>query len=91
MQKYCSFILLGSLLAGLPALSYSEVIESVSFNPSRFGQYERLTVSEEVDLKGGLSTTNLNVTSAGVVSMTVSKPLGDTTAFYVPTVDAVEW
>ena len=70
--------------------SYSEVIESVSFNPSRFGQYERLTVSEEVDLKGGLSTTNLNVTSAGVVSMTVSKPLGDTTAFYVPTVDAVE-
>ena len=68
----------------------AEVIESVSFNPSRFGQYERLTVSEEADLKGGLSTTNLNVTSAGVVSMTVSKPLGDTTAFYVPTVDAVE-
>lgn len=65
-----------------------EVIESVSFNPSRFGQYERLTVSEEVDAKGGLSTTNMNVSSAGTVSMNVRRPLDDQTAYYFPTVDA---
>lgn len=68
----------------------AEVIESVSFNPSRFGQYERLTVSEEVDAKGGLSTTNLNVSSAGTVDMNVQRPLDDNTAYYFPTVDAVE-
>ena len=87
MQKKIFPVVLCLLSAS--ALS-AEVIESVSFNPSRFGQYERLTVSEEADLKGGLSTTNLNVMSAGAVSMTVSKPLADKTAFYVPTVDAIE-
>lgn len=75
-------VLSASVLSG-------EVIETVSFNPSRFGQYERLTVSEEADLKGGLSATNLNVASGGSVDVNVSKPLSDTTAFYVPTVDGV--
>lgn len=87
MMRNLIFSVLGLFLL---TASNAEVIESVSFNPSRFGQYERLTVSESADLKGGLSATNLNVSSAGSVDVTVNKPLSDTTAFFVPEVDAVQ-
>lgn len=73
----------------LTAVSYAEIIESVSFNPSRFGQYERLVVSESAHFRGGLSATNMNVGSGTGVTVNVARPLADHTAFNIPTVDAV--
>lgn len=71
------------------AVSFAEIIESVSFNPSRFGQYERLVVSETASLRGGLAATNMNVASGSGVTMTVNKPLANNTAYQLPVVDAI--
>ena len=47
----------------------AEVIQSVNFNPARFGQYERLKVSEKATLKGGLKAQSMRVHSAGTINL----------------------
>ena len=58
---------LSLLLVGVSA--QAEVIQSVNFNPARFGQYERLKVSEQANLKGGLKAKSMQVQSAGTVDL----------------------
>ena len=48
---------LSLLLVGVSA--QAEVIQSVNFNPARFGQYERLKVSEQANFKGGLKAKSM--------------------------------
>ena len=58
---------LSLLLVGVSA--QAEVIQSVNFNPARFGQYERLKVSEKATLKGGLKAQSMRVHSAGTINL----------------------
>ena len=58
---------LSLLLVGVSA--QAEVIQSVNFNPARFGQYERLKVSERATLKGGLKAHSMRVHSAGTINL----------------------
>lgn len=58
---------LSLLLVGVSARA--EVIQSVNFNPARFGQYERLKVSEKATLKGGLKAQSMRVHSAGTINL----------------------
>ena len=58
---------LSLLLVGVSA--QAEVIQSVNFNPARFGQYERLKVSERATLKGGLKAQSMRVHSAGTINL----------------------
>ena len=58
---------LSLLLVGVSA--WAEVIQSVNFNPARFGQYERLKVSEKATLKGGLKAQSMRVHSAGTINL----------------------
>lgn len=48
----------------------AEVVSSVSFNPSRMGEYTYLKVSDTANLKGGLNTDVLNMSSNGTISFT---------------------
>ena len=48
----------------------AETVSSVSFNPSRMGEYTYLKVADKANLKGGLNATTLNISSGGTVSMT---------------------
>lgn len=58
---------LSLLLVGVSA--QAEVIKSVNFNPARFGQFERLKVSEKATLKGGLKAQSMRVHSAGTINL----------------------
>lgn len=62
-------ILTTGLCLALASIGGAEVIQSVNFNPARFGQYERLKVSEQANLKGGLKAKSMQVQSAGTVDL----------------------
>ena len=67
----------------------AEVIQSVNFNPARFGQYERLKISEQATLKGGLSANAMRVQSGGTVTLTASPSAGqDRLAYDIIKLDA---
>lgn len=53
------------------SLCAAETIKTVNFNPSRFGKYEKLKISEKASFKGGLETNAMTVqaSSAGQVNM----------------------
>ena len=57
------------LLVSAP-LCHAEIISSVSFNPSRMGEYTYLKITDKANLKGGLNATTMNINSGGTVTMT---------------------
>ncbi len=63
-------LLTTGLCLTLASIGGAEVIRSVNFNPARFGQYERLKISEQATLKGGLSAQSMRVNAAGTVTLT---------------------
>ena len=65
MKKFIFGLLL--MVCSFPTLA--EVVSSVSFNPSRMGEYTYLKVTDKANLKGGLDTPVLNIQSGGTVSM----------------------
>lgn len=67
MKKLFSLLL---ILTGVTVLLQAETVSSVSFNPSRMGEYTYLKVADKANLKGGLNATTLNISSGGTVSMT---------------------
>lgn len=62
-------ILTTGLCLALASIGGAEVIQSVNFNPARFGQYERLKVSEQANFKGGLKANSMQVQSAGTIDL----------------------
>ena len=62
-------ILTTGLCLALASIGGAEVIQSVNFNPARFGQYERLKISEKANLKGGLKANSMQVQSAGTIDL----------------------
>lgn len=62
-------ILTTGLCLALASIGGAEVIQSVNFNPARFGQYERLKVSEQANFKGGLKAKSMQVQSAGTIDL----------------------
>ena len=62
-------ILTTGLCLALASIGGAEVIQSVNFNPARFGQYERLKVSEQANLKGGLKAKSMQVQSSGTIDL----------------------
>ena len=61
MKQFLTLLLLTSTLS-----AWGEaVISSVNFNPSRLGEYQRLVVTREATLPGGLETKELTVKSGG--------------------------
>ena len=62
-------ILTTGLCLALASIGGAEVIQSVNFNPARFGQYERLKVSEQANFKGGLKAKSMQVQSAGTIEL----------------------
>ncbi len=69
-------ILTTGLCLALASIGGAEVIQTVNFNPARFGQYERLKVSEKATLQGGLSANSMQVQSAGTVTLTATPSAG---------------
>ena len=57
------------LLVSAP-LCHAEIISSVSFNPSRMGEYTYLKITDKANLKGGLNAATMNINSGGTVTMT---------------------
>lgn len=53
------------------SLCAAEAIKTVNFNPSRFGKYEKLKVSEKATFKGGLEANAMSVqaSNGGAVNM----------------------
>ncbi len=47
----------------------AETISSVSFNPSRIGEYNYLKIADEATFKGGLSAPAVNISSGGTVAL----------------------
>ena len=74
---------LSLLLVGVSA--QAEVIQSVNFNPARFGQYERLKVSEQANLKGGLKAKSMQVQSAGTIDLNATPSTGQVNLAYLIT------
>ena len=62
-------ILTTGLCLALASIGGAEVIQSVNFNPARFGQYERLKISEKANLKGGLKAKSMQVQSSGTIDL----------------------
>lgn len=62
-------ILLGCLLL-LPALGFGEVVSSISYNPSRMGEYNYLKVADSATLRGGLSTPRMDIATSGTITVT---------------------
>lgn len=60
--------MLGLFLFAAVAVS-AETVSSVSFNPSRLGNFEKLKISNSATLRGGLQVDNLNI--GGAPSQTV--------------------
>ena len=69
-------LLTTGLCLTLASIGGAEVIRSVNFNPARFGQYERLKISEQATLKGGLSAQSMRVNAAGTVTLTQTPSSG---------------
>ena len=68
MKQFLTLLLLTSTLS-----AWGEaVISSVNFNPSRLGEYQRLVVTREATLPGGLETKELTVKSGGEVNMIIN-------------------
>ena len=63
-------ILLFCLSLFLSVPSFAEIISSVSFNPSRMGEYTYLKITDKANLKGGLNAATMNINSGGTVTMT---------------------
>ncbi len=59
-------ILLGLMFCA--ASAPAEVVESVSFNPSRLGQFERLKISDQLSAPGGVQSSRVTVRSGGRVT-----------------------
>ena len=62
---YVFLLLLGPSLC----VHGAETVSSVSFNPSRMGEYTYLKVADKANLKGGLKTPQMNVSVGGTVSV----------------------
>lgn len=60
-------ILLGMVLCA--ASAPAEVVESVSFNPSRLGQFERLKISDRLNAPGGVQSSRMTVNSGNRVAV----------------------
>ncbi len=60
-------ILLGMVLCA--ASASAEVVESVSFNPSRLGQFERLKISDRLNAPGGVQSSRMTVHSGNRVAV----------------------
>lgn len=60
-------ILLGMVLCA--ASAPAEVVESVSFNPSRLGQFERLKISDRLNAPGGVQSSRMTVHSGNRVAV----------------------
>lgn len=68
MKQFLTLLLLTSTLS-----AWGEaVISSVNFNPSRLGEYQRLVVTREATLPGGLETKELTVKSGREVNMIIN-------------------
>lgn len=67
-MKRIILVLIGAVL-GVAAYA-AETVSSVSFNPSRMGEYTYLKVSDKVTLLGGLEAATVNIASGGTVTMT---------------------
>lgn len=50
-------------------MAMAEVIDAVSFNPSRLGRYEHLKVTEKLDSPGGVLTQAVTLQSGGTVTL----------------------
>ena len=61
----------------------AEIISSVSFNPSRMGEYTYLKVADKASLKGGLNAATMNISSGGTVTMNADS---SSRIYEVPTV-----
>lgn len=66
-MKTFAIALLG-LLCAAPC-ARAELLDTVTFNPARLGQYERLKVSDALTSPGGVQTQSLTVSSSGTVSV----------------------
>ena len=78
-------ILTTGLCLALASIGGAEVIQSVNFNPARFGQYERLKVSEQANLKGGLKAKSMQVQSAGTIDLNATPSTGQVNLAYLIT------
>ncbi len=57
------------LVLGLTVPAVAEIVSTVSFNPSRIGEYTQLKISRDANFKGGLDATTMNVNTGGTVTM----------------------
>ena len=78
-------ILTTGLCLALASIGGAEVIQSVNFNPARFGQYERLKVSEQANFKGGLKAKSMQVQSAGTIDLNATPSTGQVNLAYLIT------
>ncbi|GEM_PF-5449502 len=77
MKKFLILIFLTTTLS-----AWGEaVISSVNFNPSRLGEYQRLVVTREATLPGGLGTKELTVKSRGQVDMIINHDTTSSTPY----------
>ncbi len=61
----------------------AEIVSSISFNPSRMGEYTYLKVADRANLRGGLRTDSLNISSGGTVSVNADS---SSRVYEIPTV-----
>ena len=78
-------ILTTGLCLALASIGGAEVIQSVNFNPARFGQYERLKVSEQANFKGGLKAKSMQVQSSGTIDLNATPSTGQGNLAYLIT------
>lgn len=78
-------ILTTGLCLALASIGGAEVIQSVNFNPARFGQYERLKVSEQANFKGGLKAKSMQVQSSGTIDLNATPSTGQVNLAYLIT------
>ncbi len=71
-----TWIVVAFLLVAV-SVSAQETVSSVSFNPARLGNFEKLKVSNSATLRGGLQTNKLelNGTTGGQVAVNSSQPI----------------
>ena len=73
--------LLGVLLASAFPLAATETVSTISFNPSRLGQYTYLKINKDINLKGGLQVsdqTHLNNPASDVGELVFTVANGGT-------------
>ena len=54
-------------LLAAPFVCNAEVVSSISYNPSRMGEYTYLKIADEANFAGGLTGTTMNISSNGTV------------------------